>query len=275
MNGECLWRQRVVLGGVVIAIIVAIASSSAIADPDNPQPRWYFRLGFVRGVPQLDSFEFTLRALPGLKIGASMVPTSQGSAEVEPLMLLGGPIGLVLPVLNHRLAVETIVAIPQSVKVVASGKLANESILPTVLGAPTGIPPLGREIAEVNATSPLLTFIYRVPSIGPITPLVGAGFAALLGFDVRLGPVLKQYVSLKIDSPPSLAPIAQAGADIRLWHRVQARIDVKYLALSPQIKLKDIQAKTGQLIGTIDVGDAEIQASVHAWLVQAGVGFDM
>lgn len=275
MNGERARCPGVVLWMVVV---MHIASSAASADSGDPQSRWYFRLGLVSGSPQLDEFELRLRALPGVtlggSLGGSLVP--QGSITVQPLRLLGGPVGLILPVLNNRLALETIVAVPRSLKVVASGMLASESILPTVFGVPTGIPPLGRDVVEVSSTSPLLTAVYRAPSIGPITPILGVGFIALLGFDVRfLSPVLKQYISVQVDSPPSLAPLVQAGADIRLWHRVQARIDVKYSSLSLDIALKNIQVKTGQLIGTVDLGDAEIRSSAHVWLVQAGVGLDL
>jgi len=225
-------------------------------------------------MPQLDQAEFTLAAFPGVTLGGGMIP--QGNVAVEPLLLLGGPVGLFLPVLNHRLALETIVAIPKRPKIVASGTLANESVLPTVLGSPTGIPPVGREIATLSAIPPLFTVVYHAPSIGPITPILGLGIIALLAANVEItSPALKQYISFELDSPPSIAPLAQVGADIRLWGRMQARIDIKYTSLSPQFKVKHILVKTGQLVGTIDLGDADIRGTSHAWLVHAGVGLDL
>ena len=271
-SGRWPYALRGVLAGVALACGAATASAApADTAPADTEPRWYFRLGLLRVTADLDSTEL---GLGQTRLGLGAAATQ--AVAVEPLLLPGGNIGYVLPVLNHRISLETIIGIPIKAKVVATGTLANESILPTVLGVPTGIPPLGSELAEAGAVGELVTAVYHLPTIGPVTPLVGAGVLGLLSVDVEItNPVLSRYINLAIDVPPSLGTIVQAGIDIRLWGRVQARIDLKYISVTAVTVIKNIQVKSGStILGTVDFDNIEINASAHAWITQAGVGLD-
>lgn len=266
-SGRWPYALRAVLAGLALAC----GAASASAEPADIEPRWYFRLGLLRVTADVDSTEL---GLGPTRLGLGAAATR--AIAVEPLLLPGGNIGYVLPVLNHRISLETIIGVPIKAKVVATGTLANESILPTVLGVPTGIPPLGRDLAEAGAVGELVTAVYRLPTIGRVTPLVGAGVLGLLSVDVEItNPILSRYIKLAIDVPPSLGAIMQAGIDILLWGRVHARIDVKYISVTAVTVIKNIQVKTGStILGTVDFDDVEISASAHAWITQAGVGLD-
>jgi len=264
--------------GVLVSsvVIAGFTASTARAQDPAPSPVWYFRLGVIDIESQVDSssFDLAVRAIPGVTFGSGPLPND--AVGVEPLTLVGGSVGVVLPVLDHRLAIETIVALPKKPKVILTGTLATESILPTVFGIPTGIPPLGRDLAEVSGLPPMFTVVYRAPSLGPVTPILGAGGIALLFADVQVtNPLLNRISKVEFDFPPSFGLIAQVGADVHLWGPVQARFDVKYMSLATNFTIKNIQIKTGlPLVGDLDVGDAEVRASFHAWLVHLGVGVD-
>ena len=195
-----------------------------------------------------------------------------GSATIPAFIL-----GYVLPFGNDHLSLETVLGLPFTVKFQATGTLANMSIAPTALGIPTGVPALGSELGEAKAAPPLITLVYQVAHLGPITPYVGAGAAVLIAYDAKITNSILTAVS-QPDFHVSPAPglVFQGGLEAKLWHSVFARLDVKFIALmEARATVEHIQVRTPDLplFDTVEVGTAKMNVWVNPLIIQGGIGF--
>src|SRR5438067_3466863 len=116
---------------------IVIAVPPALAPP-RPRPRpsaYYFRAGLLH---QDTNAGATTMQLP---IATPQMADS-GVDMQDSQVPLAAIIGYVVPVLDHRLALETILGFPTYVHFQATGALATQSLAPTLNGMPTGIEPL-------------------------------------------------------------------------------------------------------------------------------------
>lgn len=238
--------------------------------------RFYFRAGGMKQSTKLGSPTFSLQT--DLPVDTSSVGAGSGVETQENKVPLGAIIGVVLPVLDRRLSLETVLGIPTPTRFKATGKLATESLAPTFMGMPTGIEPLGSELGEVTFAPPIVTAVYRVAKLGPVTPIAGAGLMLLMGRGGKItNPVLQEAGDPKLSIKPSPGLVVQGGLDIQLWKRVAARLDVKYvLGMKVNATIEDIAVtpKAIPALGSLEVGDAVLSAKVAPLIIQAGVGVD-
>src|SRR5689334_9115591 len=123
----------------------------------------------------------------GLASLAAMPGPVQGGVESDPATILAGMIGFAPAALRGYVAFETIIGVPKTTQLRATGDLANKSLAPTALGfVPTGIPPLGTQLGEAKATPPMLTAILRLPALGPLRFYVGGGASVLFVTDAKI-----------------------------------------------------------------------------------------
>lgn len=238
--------------------------------------RFYFRAGGMKQSTKLGSPTFSLQT--DLPVDTSSVGAGSGVETQENKIPVGAIIGVVLPVLDRKLSLETVLGIPTPTTFKATGKLATESLAPTFMGLPTGIEPLGSELGQVTFAPPIVTAVYRVATLGPVTPIAGAGLMLLMGRGGKItNPVLQEAGDPKLSIKPSPGLVVQGGLDIRLWKRVAARLDVKYvLGMKVNATIEDIAVtpKAIPTLGTLEVGDAVLSAKVAPLIIQAGVGVD-
>ena len=187
-------------------------------------------------------------------------------------------VGYVLPVLDRRLAVETILGFPMKTHFQATGPLATESLAPTFAGLPTGIEPLGSELGEATFATPVVTAVYRLPDLGPATAVVGAGGMLLVGYNTKVtNPVLVAAGEPRLAISPSVGVVLQGGLETRLWRNVAARLDIKYVpAMKIEARVENISMipRAIPLVGAVDVGTAVMTADIQPLIVQAGIGAD-
>ncbi len=70
----------------------------------------------------------------------------------------------------------------------------------------------------------------------------------------------------------------QTGFDLRIWRKVVARVDIKYIAFArTRASVENIAVATPDLplFGHADVGTATMDMTVDPLVVQVGVGFDL
>jgi outer membrane protein W len=167
---------------------------------------------------------------------------------------------------------------PSKSKFKATGALANESLAPTFMGLPTGIEPLGSDIGEATFAPPMLTAVYRIAELGPVTPFAGTGIMLLMARGAKItNPVLNEAGDPKLSFSPSPGLVLQGGAEMRIWKRISARLDVKYvLGMKVNAKIENIAVtpKAIPALGSIEVGDAVLSAKVTPLVVQLAVGAD-
>src|SRR5262245_21963085 len=118
----------------VMIIIVCTIASQAHADE-----RWYVRGGVTHVEPQLGAGEVVLSDVSG----AAMLAIQSGPIAGSGVTASGTTIAaaIVGVKLERRFAIETVLALPFTLKFQATGTLANQSLAPMALGViPTGIP---------------------------------------------------------------------------------------------------------------------------------------
>jgi outer membrane protein W len=164
------------------------------------------------------------------------------------------------------------------VKLKATGTLKNESLAPMALGIPTGVPPLGEELGTATAAPPTLTAVYTVYDKGRIQPYVGAGVAVLFAFNEKVtNPMLTEVSQPEMSIAPAPGLVFQGGIEAKLFSRVYARLDVKFIALMmARAEVKHVQVRTPELplFDTVEVGTAKMNVWVNPLIIQAGIGTD-
>lgn len=258
----------------------AVVADAVVAEVTRPRHRRHRnRFYFIAGVAHVDARVASggLQLDPmGLASLAVMPGPMQGGVESDPSNIIAGVIGFAPAALRGYVAFETLVGLPKTTKLRATGDLANKSLAPFALGfVPTGIPPLGSELGEVKATPPMVTAIFRLPALGPLRFYVGGGASVLFVRDARItNPVLTQVATPRLEVTPALGAVGQVGVDIHLFDRFSARLDIKELWFQPsQATISNIRVHTTiPLLETVDVGSAKSVLQANPIVVQAGIG---
>ena len=248
------------------------------AKPPTKLRRIYVRAGAVFIQPLSSSKPLELANLSGpASLALSNGPIAGSGATIGSAWTPGLIIGYVLPKWHDRFAIETILGLPFTVKFQATGTLANQSLAPTVLGLPTGVMPLGSELGEAQAVPPVVTMTYALRP-GPVKPYVGAGVAMLFASGAKItNPMLTQLSHPEFDIDPAPGLVVQAGVDARIWQRVYARLDVKFIGLmqaNATIHHLEVATPALPLFGAADVDTAKMSVWVNPVIVQLGVGAD-
>ena len=257
----------------------AEAEVTRVAPAPVKRKRFYVRAGIIHVAPQSSSREMELADIDGAaSLAVENGPIAGSGAEVGSATVPGLILGYVLPFLDDRLSLETVLGMPFTVKFRATGTLANESIAPTALGIPTGVMPLGPELGEAKAAPPLLTLVYSLMQRGPVRPYVGAGVAVLIAYDAKVtNPMLTEVSQPEFEVAPAPGLVFQGGLEAKLWKGIYARLDVKFIALMlARAEVHHIQVRTPELplFDTVEVGTAKMSVWVNPLIVQAGLGLD-
>jgi outer membrane protein W len=198
---------------------------------------------------------------------------SVGSATVPALI-----IGYRLPWWNNRLSIETVLGLPFEVKLKATGTLKDESLAPMALGIPTGVQPLGEDLGTAKAAPPTVTAVYNLRDKGRVQPYVGAGVAVLFAYNEKVtNPMLTEVSQPEMSIAPAPGFVFQGGLEAKLFSRVYARLDVKFIALMmARAEVRHVQVRTPELplFDTVEVGTAKMNVWVNPLIIQAGIGTD-
>jgi outer membrane protein W len=248
-----------------------------VAPAKPKKQRLYVRLGVAFIDPLSSSSPLTLANVDGAaSLAVKNGPIAGSGTTIESSYVPAAIIGYTLPVLHDRLSIETILGTPIPVKFQATGTLANQSLAPTALGIPTGVPALGPQLGEAKGVPPVITAVYALRDSDTLVPYAGAGFAMLFAYDAKVtNPTLTMagQPDMSISPAPGLA--LQAGLDAKLWKRVYARIDVKFIAfMEANAEVDHIRMQTPDLplFGTVEVGTAKMSVWVNPLIIQAGIG---
>jgi outer membrane protein W len=273
---------------LLVALVPALAHADPDAEPHADAPvvpvakpaverRFYVRAGVAYVDPLSTSGPLTLANVDGpASLAVQNGPIAGSGATIESTTIPAMIIGYVLPRWNDRIAIESILGPPLTVKLRATGTLANQSIAPSALGIPTGIMPLGPELGEAKAVPPVLTAVYTLIDNLPVRPYAGAGIAVLFSYDAKVtNPTLtaEGHPDFSISPAPGLA--LQAGIDARLFSRVYARLDIKFIGLMlahGEVHNIQMQAPDLPLFGSVNVGTAKMDVWVNPLIIQAGIG---
>jgi len=252
-----------------------------VAPAAKPAPRrkkFYIRAGVARIAPLESANEMELADVDGAaSLAVENGPIAGSGAEISSVTIPAVIIGYRTPWLGGRLALETVLGAPFTVKFTATGTLANESLAPMALGIPTGVQPLGPEIGEAKAAPPTLTAIYELLD-GPVVPYAGAGLAVMVTYDAKVtNPILTEVAPPDFSVAPAPGLVLQGGLDATIYKRIYARLDVKFIALMrATAEVKHIQVRTPDLplFDTAEVGTARMTMWVNPLIIQAGIGTD-
>jgi outer membrane protein W len=245
--------------------------------PAKPKPkRLYVRLGVAFIDPLSSSSPLQLANVDGAaSLAVKNGPIAGSGSTVDSATIPAAIIGYTLPVLHDRLSIETVLGTPVPVKFQATGTLASKSLAPTALGLPTGVPALGPQLGEAQGVPPVVTAVYALRDHGPLVPYAGAGVAMLFAYDAKVtNPVLTMAGSPDMSISPAPGLVFQGGLDARIWKRIYARIDVKFILLETHAEVDHIRMQTPDLplFGTVEVGSAKMDVWVNPLIIQAGLG---
>jgi outer membrane protein len=246
------------------------------------QVGFYFRAGGLFIAPTGKSGEVEMTNVSGMARLSGMTdgPIAGSSTHMGSNRMPAATLGYAPPILNRQLSIETILALPFSQKLYAGGTLANSSLAPLALGSlPTGVPPLGTDLGEVKVLPPVVTAVYRFLPGSRVRPYLGAGACVLFVLDAKItNPVLSEIFPPKLEVPPKVGWVLQAGIDVRLWKSLFIRGDFKYIGgLDLTATIKDIWVRLPALpmYGAVRVGDNAVQMSVNPVIAQIGLGLDL
>lgn len=235
---------------------------------------FYFRAGFAHVDARTKSSGMQLEPVGITKLMPMAPP--QGEIVTDPSNVISAIIGFAPATFRGYLAFETLIGIPKSSKLKATGDLANMSLAPTALDLiPTGVPPLGEEIGEANAAPLMVTAVARTPELGGRVRLYAGGGPVVLLVSARItNSVLTEVATPKIETTPAYGVVGQAGIDLKLWKSISARFDVKEMWLTPsETRISNIRVKTTiPLLDSVEVGSAKSQVQAHPLVFQFGVG---
>lgn len=277
------------------AVIEASGEASAEAEvaldigPAMPPPakaaskprlrRLYLRAGIAVIKPLSVSREMELADVDGAaSLAIQNGPIEGSGAAVGGATVPALTVGYRLPWLGNRLSIETVLGIPFEVKLKATGTLRNESLAPMALGIPTGVQPLGEELGTAKAAPPTVTAVYNLYDKGRVQPYVGAGVAVLFAYDEKVtNPMLTEVSQPEMSIAPAPGLVFQGGLEAKLFSRVYARLDVKFIALMmARAEVRHVQVRTPELplFDTVEVGTAKMNVWVNPLIIQAGIGTD-
>ncbi len=272
--------MRPVLMACLAALITLAVPTRSFADPDesDSRQRFYVRAGAATVAPITSSQELELADVDGpASLAVQNGPIAGSGATVDSATIPAAILGYVLPTASRKWSIETVLGVPFTVRFKATGTLATTSIAPTALGIPTGVGPLGSELGEAKAVPPVITLVYQLTE-GLVRPYVGAGVSVLFAYDAHVtNPMLTAVGEPEMTIAPAPGVVFQSGLDIRVWKKVYARLDVKFIALmKARAEVRHIQVETPglPLFDNVEVGTAKMNIWVNPLIVQGGVGVD-
>jgi outer membrane protein W len=258
-----------------------IADPAAISTaPARRDTRFYFRGGVVLVAPLEISQDAQIKGIDGpASLALENGPVEGSGSSVDSAIVPGVIIGYVLPWWNRKVAVEVILGTPFEIELKSTGTLANESLAPEALGIATGVPPLGSELGTAKVAPPTITAVYRFDrKLGPIQPYAGTGVSVLFAYDETItNPILTAVRDPDFEIPPAPGLVLQGGLEARLFKRLYATVDVKFVAgMLVRGKVSNIVVETPELplFENAEVGTAQMNVWVNPLIVQAGVGYD-
>lgn len=263
---------------VVAAVGSALCAGPAAAETQAAPSfdRLYFRAGLLHLAPLSSSDEMELVGVEGpaslaIEDGPVAGSGSSVSSATIPAVILGYR-------LTPRFSLETILGTPFTVRFQATGTLASESLAPTALGIPTGVPALGPELGEAKALPPVVTAVYSFSPERRVRPYAGLGVSVLFAYDAKItNPALTEVSEPTFEIPPAPGLVLQTGLEATLYRRIYARLDVKFIAfMRANAEVRDLQMRTPELplFDHVDVGTARMSVWVNPLVVLAGVGTD-
>jgi outer membrane protein W len=259
----------------------AVAASATVDTAAARRGRRHFHVS--AGVLVLDPLSSSSPLVLSNVTGPASLAVSNGpivgsGSTVEGVTTPAIQVGYDLPVWNHKLAIETVLSTPVTVKFEATGTLATTSLAPTVLGIPTGVPPLGSSLGEAKAVPPLVTLVYSPWRGARLSPYVGAGATVMFTYDAKVtNPILTEVNQPKLSVAPAPGFVVQAGLTAPIAGRFYARLDAKFIAgLVANATVSDVQVKTPELplFSSVNVGDAKMSVNVNPLILQATLGAD-
>lgn len=275
--------MRPVLMACLAALITLAVPTRSFADPEEStssgsRQRFYVRAGAATVAPITSSQELELADVDGpASLAVQNGPIAGSGATVDSATIPAAILGYVLPTASRKWSIETVLGVPFTVRFKATGTLATTSIAPTALGIPTGVGPLGSELGEAKAVPPVITLVYQLTE-GLVRPYVGAGVSVLFAYDAHVtNPMLTAVGEPEMTIAPAPGVVFQSGLDIRVWKKVYARLDVKFIALmKARAEVRHIQVETPglPLFDNVEVGTAKMNIWVNPLIVQGGVGVD-
>lgn len=241
--------------------------------------RFYVRAGVAVIHPFSSSREMELADVDGAaSLAIQNGPVEGSGAAVGSATVPAIIIGYKTPWLNNRLSIETVLGLPFEVKLKATGTLKNESLAPMALGIPTGVQPLGEDLGTAKAAPPTVTATYNLMPNSRVQPYLGAGVAVLFAYGEKVtNPMLTEVSQPEMNIAPAPGLVLQGGLEAKLFSRVYARLDVKFIALMmARAEVKHVQVRTPELplFDTVEVGTAKMNVWVNPLIVQAGIGTD-
>jgi outer membrane protein len=263
-----------------VAALEAPAVAPAVEDPAH----WYgfsFRLGGLFLLPLGSSGEVELANVSGpARLSVNNGPIPGSSVGLSSNVMFAATIGYAFPFLNQQLGLETILALPFTMKLVAKGTLASQSLAPTALGnLPTGLPALGEELGETTVIPPVLTLVYRFLPNLRVHPYLGLGLSYLIPISTKItNPVLTEVTQPTLQVDPKLGWVVQGGVDVQLYKWFHLTADVKYIGgLDLTATVKDIYVRLPSLplYDAVRVGDNVAHISVDPLVFQLGVGMNL
>lgn len=275
----------------VAALLLSLpAGADEAAPPPATEPDFsttegwngfYFRVGGLFIAPLGKSEPVELANVSGpAQLSVQNGPIAGSYVTMGQNLMPAVTLGYALPFLNRQLSLETILALPFTMTMYAGGTLADQSLAPTALGnLPTGVPPLGTELGRVKVLPPVLTAVYRFFPAWRFRPYVGLGVSVLIPLEAQItNPVLTAVTQPKMEIPPKVGFVVQAGAEVRLWKWFFLTADFKYIAgFDLEAKVTNIWVRTPNLplYEAVHVGDNIARVSVNPIVVQLGLGMDL
>ncbi len=241
---------------------------------------FYFRAGYTQLAPDSSSSEVALEDVGGpADLAVDNGPIAGSGASVESVDFPSAILGWRLPWGGGNWALETVAALPLTVKFKTTGTLANESIAPYALGnIPTGVPALGTEFGESKALPPVVTAVYRFRPGRALRPYVGAGMAYMITYDSEVtNPVLTALGEPELEIDDVFGFAVQGGLEYNIAGDWWVNADVKFIGgLEATATVKDIWVETPGLptYEVARVGNAKMDVTVDPWVYHLGIGFD-
>jgi outer membrane protein len=265
------------MNALVLAAVLA-AEAGAVDDSRLLDLGLYVRVGALWIVPVVKSSEVSLTNVTGAaRLATSDGPIPGSAVGLSDALMPAALIGFSLPFFERRLSIETVLAVPFTLKLVAKGTLASQSIAPTALGnLATGVPALGSELGEARVLPPVLTANWRFGPFWRLEPYLGLGVSYLVTLEAHItNRVLSEIASPQVEIPPAFGFVLQGGLDFRILKWLYARFDVKYIAgldLTAHVKNVWVKLPGLPLYESARVGDNEVHMSVNPFAFTLGVG---
>jgi outer membrane protein W len=238
---------------------------------------FYFRAGGLYLLPASSSGPVTLSNVTGnARLALDNGPIAGSGSGVGSAFLPAVTVGYTF---WDQFSVETIIAVPPTLQLTATGTMATQPLAPYALGnLPTGVAALGANLGQTKVLPPVLTVTYKFLPEFPVRPYVGLGGSILYSYDTQItNPVLTAVHPVTLNLPAKAGFVVQGGLDVKIWRQLFFTLDAKYIAgmdLDVTMTNLDVKVPGLPLYGQVHVGDASVHVSVNPFVFQAGAGWN-